>query len=257
MSLRALLLLFVVALSPLWAEEPVVKAPETVIVVRGDGDYPPYEMMGDQKLIGAHIELIEAAAKEVGVEVEFQSVAWSRALEMARRGMADAVSFASKTADREHYLLFDDGNVESVFSYGFFARRDDDKAIEWQGELSHLQPYKIGVLRNYAYPETFLEFAGLQRIEHVGNNEILLRALFNKRIDLLIGGTVEVQSAARAIGVADRLRLLQPTFGHKSSYLAFSRAKPGHLALSLRFAAAFGRLKSNGTYQRIQAKYGL
>ncbi|MFC4161705.1 substrate-binding periplasmic protein [Chitinimonas lacunae] len=246
------LLLSLALLLPLWAAET-----ETVIVVRGDGDYPPYEMSGDQKLIGAHIELVEAAAKEVGVEVQFQSLAWSRALEMTRRGLADAISFAGRTHEREQFLLFDEGNIQSVVSYGFFARRDDERPLEWRGELAGLLPYKIGLLRNYAYPEAFLEFPGLQRIEHLGGNEILLRALLNRRIDLLIGGTVEVQTAAQALNVGDRLRLLQPTFGHKPAYLAFSRTKSGSMALALRFAAAFGRLKQSGVYQRIQAKYGL
>lgn len=228
---------------------------EVVKIVRGDGNYPPYETQADGKLGGAHIELIEAAAKEAGVEVRIDSVAWARALELTKRGLADAVSFASRTPEREGFLIFLDGNIESALRFGFFCLRGG-ACPAWDGHYGMLAPYRIGVARAYAYPAEFTQETTLVKIEQDGGYEALLRALHNRRVDLIIGGTQEVTDSAAKMGYGSEIQLLPPTFGEMPSYLAFSREGNGP-ALAEKFATAFGRLRANGTYQRILGKYGI
>lgn len=228
---------------------------EPIKIVRGDGNYPPYEMAVDGKLTGAHIELIEAAAKEAGLEVHFESVAWARALELTRRGLASGISFASRTPERERFLLFDEGNVISSLRFGFFCLKGST-CPAWDGHFGLLATYRIGVARAYAYPPEFVQETTLNKIEQDGGYEALLRTLHNRRVDLIIGGTQEVADSAKALGLGDSVQLLPPTFGESPSYLAFSREGNGP-ALAERFAAAFGRLKASGNYQRILARYGL
>ena len=55
---------------------------EKLSIVRGDGDYPPYEMILDGKLKGVHVDLVKRVAAKLDFKVEFESVPWSRAVAM-------------------------------------------------------------------------------------------------------------------------------------------------------------------------------
>ncbi|MEH6459541.1 substrate-binding periplasmic protein [Chitinimonas sp. JJ19] len=242
------LVLFALLPLPLYAAEPL-------LVVRGEGNYPPYEMVVDGKLTGAHIELIEAAAHIAGYQLTIQSVAWARALEMTKRGLASAVSFASRTPERESWLLFDEGNVLSTLRFGFFSLKQPNSPT-WNGSFTSLHSYKIGVARAYAYPTEFSSQPGLQKYEQDGGYEALLRTLHNKRVDLIVGGVLEINTSAKQLGYADSIQLLSPTFGATASYLAFGR-QSSNSRHAERMAAAFSKLKLDGSYQRILTKYGL
>ncbi|QDQ28093.1 amino acid ABC transporter substrate-binding protein [Chitinimonas arctica] len=234
---------------------PTAWAADELLIVRGEGNYPPYEMTVDGQLTGAHIELVQAVAREARLSVNIRSVAWARALEMTKRGLAQAVSFAAKTPEREAFLLFDDANILSSMRFGVFRLRGES-GPSWNGKFASLQPYRIGIARAYAYPAEFTQAPALNKFAQDGGYEALLRALHNHRVDVIVGGVVEINSSAKEMGYADSTQLLPPTFGETASYLAFSRQGQGP-AMAERFAAALRRMRADGRYQKILAQYGM
>lgn len=235
----------------------VCSAGERVLMVRGDGDFPPYEMIENGTLTGANTDIISAAARLAELEVTIQTVPWKRALAMVQGGHADAIIFADRTAERERFLHYDQRNIiTDAFSYGFFARSDQAALLPWHGDLQTLRGIRIGVNREYAYPPEFQQAKGLQRIVHDGGSAALLRALQNKRVDMVLAGTQDFGRMAEQAGVAQQITLLQPVFDSRPSYIAFAKAKDTQ-AVRERFAAAMHKLRQSGEFRAIQQRYGI
>ena len=69
---------------------------QTLKIVRGNGTYPPNEMIVDNQLTGLHIDLVKEVAVSLGYQVNFESVPWKRALSLIEKGTADAITYISK-----------------------------------------------------------------------------------------------------------------------------------------------------------------
>ncbi len=228
-------------------------AGESLLVVRGDGDYPPYESIRGGKLSGSNIELVQAAAAEAGYQLEIRSVAWTRALEMVRLGLADAVTFVSKTVEREAYILYLPDNILTPITFGLFGKAGGNWPKEWGGDLTRLKGLRIGTLRNYAYPEVFRQADFLNRFESPGDNTLLLKNLLAGRVDLVISDINEFRFAVSQGKVHDQVVELQPAFPSTTAYLGFSKARGGEAAS--RIAAAMATLRRRGDYQQILQRH--
>ncbi|MCP4750928.1 MAG: amino acid ABC transporter substrate-binding protein, partial [Proteobacteria bacterium] len=88
---RSLLAIMVVVVA-FGFDVPGVMA-EDVLFARVNANYAPFEMVVDGKLTGLHIELVYATASRLGVNVEFQSLPWKRAIHMVEIGTADAITY--------------------------------------------------------------------------------------------------------------------------------------------------------------------
>ncbi len=96
----------------------------------GDGFYPPYDMVIDNTLTGFHIDLINAVADQLQITITFETYPWKRAVEMLKNGKVDAVTYMSKTAEREQFGYFFDGNVLSV------GQRRGNGVLQKNGSIS-------------------------------------------------------------------------------------------------------------------------
>lgn len=82
-----------------------------VMKVATSPDYAPFgfhtKIDGKDKIVGADIEMTEAIAKEMGVEVEWMDMSFNTVLAAAKEGKADiAVSAISATTEREKSFDF-------------------------------------------------------------------------------------------------------------------------------------------------------
>ena len=130
-------------------------ADTTVSIVRGDGDYFPKEYVEDAELKGLHIELIQAVAKDLDVHVIFKSLPWKRAIQELKKGNFDAITYMSRSDERDLFAWFLKGNIISssqVFPVILAERKAE---IEFDGSLESLRPYLIAVGDGYKYGEPF------------------------------------------------------------------------------------------------------
>ena len=103
--------------------EPTPKISERVIIVGDDIDYPPFSYLDkNNRPTGFNIELIQAVAKVMGLEVEFQLRNWNETKNNLREGKIDIISGMFYSAEREKEFNFSSNH--SVASSDIFTRMD-------------------------------------------------------------------------------------------------------------------------------------
>lgn len=224
----------------------------SLLIVRGNEDYPPDEVVVDGQLSGFHIELINAVAAQINQPVEFQSVPWSRALKMIRYGKADAITYISKNSERSHYVDFLPGNIISHSVHYLLANKDNFYARHYQGDFTELKGAIIGVQRGYSYGETFDTSDQVEKLV-ISRVDQMLALLSNCRIDMAVLSMAEYQELKHADGFKD-LILLPTPLSSRPNYLGFGKSPEQHQQAE-RFAAAMKKFKQTQAYQQLLKKY--
>lgn len=229
---------------------------QELLIVRPDGSWPPHEMLVKGELTGFHIELVQEVAKSMSIKVKFESLPWKRAIEMLKKGDADAITYMGKTSEREAFGYFYEGNVLSTATAGFFIEKKNLDKIQYSGELTSLSPYSIGTVLGFSYQEEFDQMSSLNKINIAENEENLLRMLLAGRMQMAIGHVGDIGYHAKRIGVADQVVFLKPYLTEgREHYLVFSKAR-GHEALAEAFSDAMKTFKSTSEFTKLQQKYG-
>ncbi len=253
--LPVLLLLLLLMLLGLPAPSVLGETTE-ITVVRGNGSYPPNEIMENGKLSGVHVDLVEAAARTLNVTVHFRSYPWKRALSMVRQGTADAVTYAARTPEREAYAVFLNGNILSRTTFAFFVLSQKAHEIRYLGNLEDLRDFRIGTVLGYTYPDAFNRADFLQKDMGALSDEVLLKKLLHNRFDMAIGDQAIMRYLLHRMKCPEKVTFLKPNFTPIPSYIAFSRAA-GREKLAERFARALTALRKAGDVEKIRTRYGL
>lgn len=90
-------------------------------ISRGDANIPPFEYIGDNGVTGIHIKMVNAVAEKIGYQVNWERTEWKRALIKVKAGSADAVTYVSRTSEREEYMTFLRKNILSKTKYHLFT----------------------------------------------------------------------------------------------------------------------------------------
>ncbi len=227
---------------------------EELTAVRIDANYPPFEMVVNDTLTGLHIDLVNAVAKRVNIKINFKSVPWKRAINMVDKEKADAITYIGKSAEREKFLYYNDGNILSSSAYGLMMLKNRSKEIKFTGDLKALNNYKIGILRGYSYGSDFDKADNFKK-HIVDKADVLIKLLHNGRVDLIvIDETKFLQSRTNDMW-SDSV-FLKPVLTRSNFYIAFSKAnQPEKMAND--FAKEMTAFKQTQEFQEILAKYKL
>jgi len=234
---------------------PCLALGQEIVVVRGDGNYSPYEMQEGNTLRGFHIELIETVANSLGIAVRFESYPWKRALTMVKQGKADAISFVGKNTDRSQYIFFTPGNELSFAYSGLVVLTSRALEFNFNGrQLSNLKHFKFGHNLGFIYGDYF-DKAQLDKY-HFNSNEQLFNMLRIKRIDIAMMNAGEFN---HRLSVNDKtikkLTMLDKKFA-MANYIGFSKVKK-RKALALQFAKAMMAFKRSPALGLLMKKYQL
>jgi len=236
------------------AAEPV--AIKTLLIVRAEGFFPPHEMLKNGQLTGVNIDLIEATAASMHINVVVETYPWVRAIEMLKKGQADAITFMSKTPEREGFAYFEEGNRLALVQNGFFTLKQTAPTILYSGDMRQLQPYTIGFIRGRRSFPDFDQATFLTKNESAKDEEQLLNMLMFKRFEVGMAPIARVKYIAMQKKIDEQLVYLQPLGPALPTYLAFAKAK-GHGPLAKEFAHAMGVIKKSTQFQDILKKYGV
>ncbi len=225
-------------------------------VVRGNGQYPPFEMMEKQKLRGMHVELVNQVAVQLKWTIRWESVPWSRAMTMMKRGDADAITYAGLTPEREQFLHYLPDNELSVAELGFVVLNETASQLQYAGDFQTLAPLgPVVALRGYSYGAEFDNDKELPKYFVKETNQIL-NLLKGNKYKVGIVNVGETRPIARSKGVIDLFTFLKPYVSRTPSYIAFS--KPKNLGPQAKvFAEAMAAFKQTPDYQAILESYGL
>lgn len=227
-----------------------------ITIARGIGNYAPLEMIENGKLTGLHIDLITYAASRLGVEVEFISLPWGKALKAFSAGDIDAISYFGYTKERAELAYYYAGNILSDSKWVFIAL--EDRALEFTIDhtLAGLGDYVIGVQEGYSYGEYFDQKNDLQR-DVVVDVKDLERNLKSKNHDLAMISYQEFLGFKEQ-GYFEGIGALTPAVGSDPQYIAFSRAKNGNSQLrniAELFAKELELFKSSDEYRALLKHY--
>lgn len=225
---------------------------QELIIVRGNENYPPYEYTKDHQLTGFHIELVQHVAKEIPVKAVFKNVPWKRALSMIEDGTADAITFITKTKERERFTLFLEENKLSSSYSGFIALTGHHLSKRYDGTLASVEDLNIGVQLGFKYGNAFDNATNITKVE-LSSAEKLYSTLYAKRIDLAIISMNEFLEHQK-LGKAKGIEFLKPAFSEFTNYLAFTKAKNTE-EIAHRFAKGFKNFRQTKTYRKLVEKY--
>lgn len=250
-------LCFLPPLSQADTQTPAITAPfqqiEPLVVLRGNIDYPPDEMYVKGKLSGFNIELIENVAASIDLPVVFRSYPWKRTVVHFKGGKGDAITYFSKTPEREKYTLFLEGNILAQTDYHFVINKNRVEEFQFKNDFSALADMSIGIKRGYDYGEEFNQLSSIKKIEFNSNQQIESSLLAN-RIDLGILTKIEFEEK-QALNQFQNLIILSPPLSSTINYLAFSKARNTH-HIAERFADALQAYKQSPEFLALKEKYG-
>lgn len=216
----------------------------------GFEDYLPSATIKYGKAMGVDVELVTAAMKAVGVEVQFEMFPWSRCLHMLDNNQLDAVIPMVFTKERdEKYTLGSSlrtrGNVVVLAKH---VNRD-------VRSLRDLDGMTIGVGQGYAISKEFDEASHFKK-ESVTTSgetyEFLLRKAASGRNDGVVIDTSVLQVMARKLSIENDIRISNLRFP-KASHVGFAKNSAFHPL----FERGFKSIQDSGVYKKILDQWEL
>lgn len=228
----------------------VLPAGEATVRLAADEAWQPF-IDPDSPGGGLITDLAVNAFREAGREAEVSFLPWSRALAATAGGEYDALAGAYHSEERAEHFLYSDAFL--LFNVSLIVRRDFP--LEKYNDFSELADYRIGVIRDAAYPDAFLE-AGLD-LHESGSRTSLVRMLREGRIDML-ADTRELfrQHALEAEINPDAFRPLRPSLREKDLFLIAPRDAENAQTLIDDFNRGLEKLKEDDQYLEIRRRHG-
>lgn len=116
-------------------------------------EYPPYTST-EMEHNGYINHIISEAFLRVGVDVQYHTLSWTDALDAAKNGQYDAVSYGNFTrVYSQDFLLSEPISSESLV----FMANQTLPLKEWDS-LGQLGQYRLGVTKGYAYNDELFDF---------------------------------------------------------------------------------------------------
>ncbi len=215
-------------------------------------DWFPYTWQENGVASGFEIETFKAVMKNMNMEAEFVNYPWQRCLFTLKEGKADALISLLKTPEREEFTIFPENHI-SLSRTVFFST--SDKNIKFTGSYEELKGLLIGVILGFTYGDAFDKAAYLEKDES-RDTEMLLTKVLKARNDLGAENQAVVSASAKKMGVADKIRFLEPPIHTQKLYVGFSKAKDLK-KLSEDFSKQLGEFRNSDAYKAILEKYGV
>lgn len=214
--------------------------------------WPPFAMKGAANNQGIAVDIVTAALKTQGHEVEVKILPWSRALEDVKEGRIDLLIATWFTQERSSYLTYSDSYLENKLK---FIKKPSD-SFEFSGFAS-LDGKKVGIVRGYGYGDDFLRANNFSRPK--ANNLISnLKKLKSGRIDLTLEDELVAKSAITKNGFnAGDFSFTDNALSVNPLHVTSGKANPKSAELIEAFNAGLATIKSNGKLNEILAKYGI
>ena len=231
-------------------------------------EYPPYEYMENGSPTGINVEVISGVLNSLGVRHEYKIYPFSREWMLLKRGAVDIAPSISYQDDREPYLHYTAEQkafrTTGVFprdylwitEYVFFVDRRYKDALRFESyEQIKKDRCRIGVIKNYSYEPDFWRLP--QRLRTFFYTQDAFKAVAEGEIDMFPFDRQVGVWTLKALGLSEQITYLPKPLFAKPYLLVASKAStyPGLEDLMREFYAALRRMRDDGTYRSIVARY--
>ena len=216
---------------------------------------PPISYEKEGKLTGFGTEIVTEVFSRLGYLFDFKIYPGSRALSKLEEGAVDALFALSRTPEREQFIIYPETPVLTQ-SVSLFVL--SDSSISFDGDLSKLSSYSIGIFKGARFCPRFDEAVRnnlFNRVEEVSSYRNNILKLVSNRVDIIAGSSLSIYSAAGELGYQDKIKELSPSLDAVSkSYVAFSRNGKASGAV-MNFDKVLKEMHRDGTYEKIFNSY--
>ena len=238
------------------SEDAGTEAPAFTTVEEGklhmstNAAFPPYEMTTDAGgFEGIDVEVAQAIADKLGLELVVDDMGFDAALLAAQNGQSDMV-MAGVTVNEERLAVMDFSDSYATGVQVVIVK--EDSPIATLDDLANAQ--MIGCQKattGYIYCSDDPENGGYGE-DHVTAYEtgaLAVQALVNGQVDAVV---IDNEPAKSFVTANDGLKILDTEFAVEDYAIGFAK---GNSALLDAVNAAMAELKADGTFQDIVDKY--
>ncbi len=237
-------LLLFLCIAPALAEEPV--RPDLPVRIGGDYNYPPYEYLDRDGLpTGYNIELSQAIAQVMGMEINIQLGSWGEMRQALERGDVDILMGMAHTKERESEVDF---SIPHAKVHQSIWIRDDNEDIRTVNDLTGKE---VIVMKGSVMHDFMLE-------NEITADLFMVQTLADA-LSLLASGHHDCALVAKLPG---EYLLSNPKLDHihpiarplVAQDYGFA-VKKGNLELLARFNEGLALLKKSGEYRQIRERW--
>ncbi|MDM8350778.1 transporter substrate-binding domain-containing protein [Pseudomonas sp. sp1636] len=214
--------------------------------------WPPFT---DQRLLnnGLAVDLVSRALGRAGYATDYAQVPWARAVRGLQRSDYDVLISAWYSDERASFGYFSQPYL--VNRIRLLRRKGSRIRFE---QLSDLYPYRIAVMRGYAYSAEFNADPLLRKVS-VGSFASAARMLQAKRVDLTLEDEIVVRYhfGRELSAIRDELEFLPQPLSENGLHILIRRSHPDHQRIAEAFNQAIGAMRADGSYAAILQRHGL
>ncbi|WP_179078746.1 substrate-binding periplasmic protein [Vibrio ostreicida] len=158
-------------------------------------EWPPYLMQSSEGQ-GIAYDVVTAAFKHIGYELDFTYTPWSRALKATRFGQNDVLIAIWKNPEREEWFTF----TEPYLTNNIVTVADSDLEFVYR-DLTSLNQRRVALVDNYAYGDAILQNFTYTHVPSVDLNTSI-RLVISKRADMFIADDFVARWHLKRLGIA-------------------------------------------------------
>jgi len=212
--------------------------------------FPPYEMTTDDGgFEGIDVEVAQAIADKLGLELVVDDMAFTAALTAVQQGQSD-IAMAGITVNEERLAVMDFSDTYATGIQVIIVK--EGSPIQTVDDLANAE--KIGCqagTTGYNYCSATPEDGGYGE-DHVtafDTGALAVTALVNGQVDAVV---IDNEPAKSYVANNPGLVILDTEFSNEDYAIGFAK---GNTALKDAVNAAMAELKADGTFQKIVDKY--
>ena len=207
--------------------------------------FPPYEMTTDDGgFEGIDVEVADAIAKKLGLELVVDDMAFTAALTAVQQGQSD-IAMAGITVDNTRKQVMDFSDTYATGIQVVIVK--EDSPIQTIDDLANAE--MIGTQAGTTGYKYCSGDYGEDHVTAFDNGALAVTALVNGQVDAVV---IDNEPAKSYVANNPGLKILDTEYANEDYAIGFAK---GNDALREAVNAAIAELKADGTFQNIVDKY--
>lgn len=213
------------------------------LIMATNAEFPPYEYHEGNEIKGIDVEICQAVAEKLGLELQIEDVAFDSIIPEVASGKADlAAAGMTVTEDRKQNMDFSDTYATSIQ----LILVQENSTIAGKEDLTGK---KIGVQQGTTSDLFSTEDFGEDAVVRYSKSMEAVQALTQGKIDAVI---VDSQTAKEFVNEVKGIKALDSSYSDEAYAIG---VKKGNTELLNAVNAALAELKSEGKLDEIVTKY--
>jgi polar amino acid transport system substrate-binding protein len=212
--------------------------------------WPPYvdKALPDD---GLAIKIVKSAFKRAGFSTKVRIETWEKVLEGSKLGVYDVAGAIWKSDSRQKKLLYSD----SYLTNNIVLISHVNNQLKFNS-LEDLHGLLVGILKDYAYDETFMNDKKILKVQANRLTQNLI-AVNKEQIDVAVGDRRLALYELKHFMSHSRneFQFLPKALASRKLYIASPRVNPQSKEIIAQFNKGLAAIKKEGLYQKILDEY--